>query len=131
MAVSDLIAARNVRRSAGSKRLTKSSHSYKHVISSLEPVGVKITYDALMKRVARASVEDSILDKIIPTITSDESEVSTLTPHEQTNDSLMKTWLSPPRALHIRMKRLKLLKSNLGQGVGPKEAQWPRRSKMS
>jgi hypothetical protein len=88
MAVSDLIAARNVRRSAGGKRLTKSSHSYKHVISLLESVGVKITYDALMKRVARASVEDSILDKIIPTITSDKSEVSTLTPHEQTDDSL-------------------------------------------
>ncbi len=49
-----------------------------HVISSLESVGVKITYDALMKRVARASVEDSTLDKIIPTITSDESEVCPL-----------------------------------------------------
>jgi len=44
------------RRADGGKRLIKSNHSYKNVIASLQSVGVGITYDALMKRVARASV---------------------------------------------------------------------------
>ena len=80
-------AARKNRRADGGKRLIKSNHSYKNVIASLQLVGVGITYDALMKRVARASVEDSIAEIRIPK-SSAESEVSSLSPHEQANDSL-------------------------------------------
>ena len=57
------------------------------MIASLQSVGVGITYDALMKRVARASVEDSIAEIRIPK-SSAESEVSSLSPHEQADDSL-------------------------------------------
>ncbi len=60
MAIADLVATRNVRHADGCKRLSKSSDSYKHVIASLHLVGVKITYDALMKRVSRASVEKTL-----------------------------------------------------------------------
>ena len=62
MAIANLVAARNVRHADGGKRLIKSSHSYKNVIASLQSVGVNITYDALMKRVSRASIEDSITE---------------------------------------------------------------------
>ena len=57
VAIADLVAARKVHHTDGGKRLIKSSHSYKNVIASLQSVGVDITYAALMKRVARASVE--------------------------------------------------------------------------
>jgi hypothetical protein len=50
-------------------------------------VGVDITYNALMKSVARASVEDSIAEIRIPNL-STESVVSSLSPHEQADDSL-------------------------------------------
>jgi hypothetical protein len=83
----NLVAARKNRRADGGKRLIKSNHSYKNVIASLQSVGVGITYDALMKRVARASVEDSIAEIRIPK-SSAESEVSSLSPHEQADDSL-------------------------------------------
>ena len=53
VAIGDLVAARKNRRADGGKRLIKSNHSYKNVIASLQSVGVGITYDALMKRVAR------------------------------------------------------------------------------
>ena len=53
VAIDDLVAARKVRHADGGKRLIKSNHSYKNVITSLQLVGVGITYDALMKRVAR------------------------------------------------------------------------------
>jgi hypothetical protein len=59
------------------------------VITSLQLVGVGITYDALMKRVARAlvEVEDSIAEiRILKS--SAESEVSSLSPREQAADSL-------------------------------------------
>jgi hypothetical protein len=87
VAIGDLVAARKNRRADGGKRLIKSNHSYKNVIASLQSVGVGITYDALMKRVARASVEDSIAEIRIPK-SSAESEVSSLSPREQAADSL-------------------------------------------
>ena len=79
VAIDDLVAARKVRHADGGKRLIKSNHSYKNVIASLQSVGVGITYDALMKRVARASVEDIIAEIRIPK-SSAESEVSSLSP---------------------------------------------------
>ena len=85
--IADLVAARKVRHADGGKRLIKSNHSYKNVIASLQSVGVDITYDALMKRVARASVEVSIAEIRIPK-SSAESEVSSLSPREQAVDSL-------------------------------------------
>jgi hypothetical protein len=54
-------------------------------MASLQSVGVGITYDALMKRVARASVEVSIAEIRIPK-SSAESEVSSLSPREQAAD---------------------------------------------
>ena len=66
--------------------LIKSNHSYKNVIVSLQSVGVDITYDALMKRVARASVEDSILAEIRIPKSSAESEVSPLSSRNQADD---------------------------------------------
>jgi hypothetical protein len=87
VAIGDLVAARKNRHADGRKRMIKSNHSYKNVIVSLQSVGVGITYDALMKRVARASVEDSIAEIRIPK-SSAESEVSSLSPHEQADDSL-------------------------------------------
>ena len=87
-AIIDLVAAINVRHTDGGKRLIKSSNSYKNVIASLQSAGVNITYDALMKRVSRASVED-IITEIRSTNTSTESVVSSLSsPREQANDSL-------------------------------------------
>ena len=59
-------------------------------MASLQPVEVGVTYDALMKRVTRASVEveDSILAEIRIPKSSAESEVSSLSPREQAADSL-------------------------------------------
>ena len=86
VAIVDLVAARKNRRADGGKRLIKSNHSYKNVIVSLQSVGVGITYDALMKRVARASVED-IITEIRSTNTLTESVVSSLSsPREQADD---------------------------------------------
>jgi hypothetical protein len=83
-AITDLVAARNVRHADGGKRLIKSSNSYKNVIASLQSAGVNITYDAMMKRVSRASVED-IITEIRSTNTS--TEVSSLSsPREQADD---------------------------------------------
>ena len=87
VAIGDLVAARKTRRADGGKRLIKSNHSYKNVIALLQSVGVGITYNALMKRVARALVEDSIAEIRIPK-SSAESEVSSLSPHNQADDSL-------------------------------------------
>ena len=68
--------------------MIKSSNSYKNVIASLQSAGVNITYDAMMKRVSRASVED-IITEIRSTNTSTESVVSSLSsPRKQANDSL-------------------------------------------
>ena len=86
-AITDLVAARNVRHADGGKRLTKSSNSYKNVIALLQSTGVNITYDAMMKKVSRASVED-IITEIRLTNTSTESVVSSLSPCEQADDSL-------------------------------------------
>jgi len=70
------------------KRLIKSSNSYKNVIALLKSAGVNLTYDALMERVSRASVED-IITEIRSTNTSTESVVSSLSsPREQAGDSL-------------------------------------------
>ena len=49
------------------------------MVASLQSVGVDITYDAPMKRVARASVEDSIAEIRIQN-SSTESVVSSLSP---------------------------------------------------
>ena len=88
LAITDLVAARNVWHADGGKRLIKSSNSYKNVIASLQSAGVNITYDALMKRVSRASVED-IITEIRSTNTSTESVVSSLSsPQKQADDSL-------------------------------------------
>jgi hypothetical protein len=87
LAIADLVAARNVRHADGCKRLGKSSNLYKHVIASLHSVGVKITYDALMKRVSRASVGKNITE-IRLTNTSESSVVSSLSPHGQADNSL-------------------------------------------
>ena len=88
VAIADLVAARKVRHADKGKRLIKSNHSYKNVIASLQLVGVDITYDALMKRVSRASVEDSIAETRIPN-SSTESVVSSLSPRKQADDSLI------------------------------------------
>ncbi len=76
-AITDLVTAKNVRHADRGKRLIKSSNSYKNVIASLQSAGVNITYDAMMKRVSRASVED-IITEIRLTNTSTESVVSSL-----------------------------------------------------
>jgi hypothetical protein len=54
--------------------MIKSSNSYKNVIASLQSAGVNITYDAMMKRVSRALVED-IITEIRSSNTSTESVV--------------------------------------------------------
>ena len=87
VAIADLVAARKVRHADGSKRLIKSNHSYMNVIASLQSVGVDLTYDALMNRVARASVEDIIAEIRMPK-SSVESVVSSPSPRKQANDSL-------------------------------------------
>jgi hypothetical protein len=87
LATADLVAARNVRHADGCKRLSKSSESYKHVIALLHLVGVKITYDALMKRVSRALVEKNITEIRLKN-TSELSVVSSLSPHGQAKNSL-------------------------------------------
>ena len=90
VAIGDLVAARKKRCADGGKRLIKTNHPYKNVIVLLQSVGVGITYDALMKRVASASVEDSshcIAEIRLPK-SSAESKVTSLSPHEQADDSL-------------------------------------------
>ncbi|KAL3804780.1 hypothetical protein ACHAW5_001887 [Stephanodiscus triporus] len=80
VAIADLVAARNVRRADGGKRLIRSSQPYKHVITSLQSVGVDITYDALVKRVSRAVLEEDT-PRVEPEIRlsmSEESLVSSL-----------------------------------------------------
>jgi hypothetical protein len=85
-AITDLVAARNVRHADGGKRLIKCSNSYKNLIASLQSAGENITYDAMMKRVSRASVED-IITEIRSTNTLTESVVSSLSsPREQADD---------------------------------------------
>jgi hypothetical protein len=88
VAIVDLVAARKVRHADGGKRLIRSNHSYKNVITSLQSVGVDITYDALMKRVARATVEDSIAEIRIPNLSTESVVSSLLSPRKQADDSL-------------------------------------------
>ena len=75
VAIADLVAARNLCQDNGGKRLRKSSQSYKQVIASLQSVGVNITYDALKKRVSRASLEDRATAEIRLTSPSEQSVV--------------------------------------------------------
>ena len=97
-AITDLVAARNVRHADGGKRLIKSSNSYKNVIASLQSAGVNITYDAIMKRVSRASVED-IITEIRSTNTS--TEVSSLSsPREQADDDSLTSEKMAETTLH-------------------------------
>ena len=58
------------------------------MIASLQSVGDDITYDALMKRVARASVEDSIAEIRIPK-SSAESEVSSKKYRQAANTAVL------------------------------------------
>jgi hypothetical protein len=62
VAIADLVASRNIHHAGGCKRLRKSSNPYKHVIALLHSVKVAITYDALVKRVSRASLEKNIAE---------------------------------------------------------------------
>jgi hypothetical protein len=87
LAIAGLVATRNVRHADGCKRLSKSSDLYKHVIALLHLIGVKITYDALMKRVSRVLVEKNITE-IRLTNTSESSVVSSLSPHRQAENLL-------------------------------------------
>jgi hypothetical protein len=64
VAIADLVASPKACHADGSKRLSKSSQSYQHVIASLQLVGVKITYNALMKRVSRALLGDRAMAEI-------------------------------------------------------------------
>ncbi len=88
VAIADLVAAQKNRHADGSKRLSKSSQSYQHVIASLQSVGVKITYNALMKRVSRALLGDRAMAEITLTNPPKQSVVSSLLPHKQADDSL-------------------------------------------
>ena len=124
----DLVAARNVHHADGGKRLIKSSHSYKNVIASLQSVGVNITYDALMKRVSRASIEDSTTE-IRLTNTSTESVVSSLSPHTQSDDSLTSASENMVESTSHEDLSLKTPELKSVLEVSPKEAQRPRRSK--
>ena len=109
VAIADLVAA---------KRLIKSSHSYNNVIASLQWVGVDRTYDALMKRVARASVENSTAEIRIPnpSIKSVGCPLYHLTNKPMIHSPLRKR----PKPHHMRINHLKLLNSNLVLEVGPK-----------
>jgi hypothetical protein len=88
VAIADLVAAQKARHTDGSKRLSKSSQSYQHVVASLQSVGVKITYNALMKRVSRALLGDRAMVENTLTNSPKQSDVSSLSPHKQTHDSL-------------------------------------------
>ena len=124
-AITDLVAARNVRHADRRKRLIKSSNSYKNVIASLQSAGVNITYDAMMKRVSRASVED-IITEIRLTNTSTESVVSSLSSREQAADSLTSENTAGTTSHNDQSLGTPALKS--GVGVSRKEAQRPTRS---
>jgi hypothetical protein len=93
VATADLVAARNLCQDNGGKRLRMSSQSYKQVIASLQSVGVKITYDALKKRVLRASLEDRATAEIRLTNPSEQSEsvVSSLSSSSLTSKDTDKT----------------------------------------
>jgi hypothetical protein len=67
-------------------------------ITSLQSAGVNITYDAIMKRVSRASVED-IITEIRSTNTS--TEVSSLSsPREQADDDSLTSEKMAETTLH-------------------------------
>jgi hypothetical protein len=126
LAIADLVATRNVHHADGCKRLSKSIDLYKHVIELLHSVGVKITYNALIKTVSRASVEKNITE-IRLTNTSESSVVSSLSPHGQPDNSL--TSENTAKKPHTTINHTKLLNSNLVLEVGPKEAPRQKRSK--
>ncbi len=126
LATADLVAARNVRHADGCKRLSKSNDLYKHVIALLHLVGVKITYDALMKIVSRALVEKNITE-IRLTNTSELSVVSSLSPHGQADNSL--TFENTAKKTSHDNQSHKLLNLNLVLEVGPKEAPRQKRTK--
>jgi hypothetical protein len=122
VAIANLVAARNVHHADGGKKLTKSSDSYKHVIALLQSVGVKITYNALMKRVSRSITEIRV------TNTSESSVVSSLSPHGQGDNSLTSENTEKETTSHDDQSiETPELKSSAGGH--PKEAQMPRRSK--
>jgi hypothetical protein len=124
VAITDLVAARNVHRLAdGGNRLIKSRNSYKNVIASLQSVGVNITYDALMKRVSRASSEDSIIEMRL-TNSSEESVVSSLGTCEQFDDSLTSEKTAKTTTAHEDQSlKTPQLKSSVGG--------WPKGSRMA
>jgi len=114
VAIADLVAAKNVcRLTDGGKRLVKSSHSYSIVIALLQSVGVNITYDALVKRVSRASAEDSIAEMRLTNL-SEESVGSSLGPHKQSDDSLTSENVAKTTSHEDQSLKTPQLKSSVG-----------------
>ena len=95
------------------------------MIASLQSVGVNIIYDALMKRVPRASMEDSITEIRLPNMLT-ESVVSSLSPHKQSDYSLISENMADSTSHED--PPLETPELNLVLEVGT-EAQRPRRSK--
>ncbi len=85
MAITDLVAARNLCQDNGGKRLRNSNQSYKHVIASLQLLGVNISYEAMKKRVKRASLENRATDL------SEQSVVSSLSSPSLTSEDTAET----------------------------------------
>jgi hypothetical protein len=97
------------------------------VIASLHSVGVKITYDALMKRVSRALIEKNIT-KIRLTNTSEKRQWCP--PYHLTDKPTIHSPLrTHPKKPHTSINHTKLPNSNLVLEVGPKEAPRQKRSK--
>ena len=122
VAIADLVAAQKARHTDGSKRLSKSSQSYQHVIASLQLVGVKITYNALMKRVSRASLGDIAMAEITLQ-THPNNQLRPL--YRLTSKPMIHRMIHSPLSLRTRTKP----NTNLVLEAIPKEAQTPRRSK--
>jgi hypothetical protein len=95
------------------------------VIALLQSVRVNIIYDALMKRVSRASMEDSITEIRLPNMLTE--VVSSLSPHKQSDDSLISENMADSTSHED--PPLKTPELNLVLEVGTKEAQRLRRSK--
>ena len=91
------------------------------MIASLQSVGVGITYDALMKRVARASVEDSILaEEIRIPKSSAESEVSPLSSCNQADEDSLTSENSTTETTSHEDPSLKTPELNSSVGGRPK-----------
>ena len=103
VAVADLVAARSLCQDNGGKRPRKSDSCYRQVIASLQSVGVNLSYEAMKKRVKRASLENratteteilrlnnlseqSVVSSLTsPSLTSDDRGETAPTPEQQSN----------------------------------------------